>query len=264
MKKIAFYLLLIFFTSTAISSTFSRHWFGEIPTTLNKTSKTSKTSLLIHDLFIISFDNNKKFARWIAYQLSPGIMQGHIVAKRNYVPDSFLSKDVSLSKRNYRGAAKFGYQRGHLAPVGSFKNSRFIYQAQYLSNIAPQKKGLNQGPWHKLEQAIRAFVTQGNEIKILTGLLYGDTSYGQAYNSQARPLWPAVNGVIKILPSGFWKIVFFKAKNQVQVCSFLMPQEIKSKKSLKKYVSSLAQLKKHTGLSLLKNVKYQESCKFLL
>lgn len=259
------------------SASYSKHWFGAKPYIKNKNlsqhqsqkntknfKQNDQNILLIYDLFIILFDTDKKFTRWIAYHLSPDLIWGKLKVRRNYQSDPYLSANKSLSKKHYIGASKFGYDRGHLAPLGSFKNSTFSYQAQYLSNIVPQSRDLNQGPWHALEIAIREFVKKGHELKILAGPVYGDSNYGKNYKTKQSRLWPSINGHVEQLPTGFWKIVAFKKGNQVKICSFLMPQEIKSRQTpIKKYKIKTSNLQTYTGLIIFEGVKHKNDCSFL-
>lgn len=240
---------------------YSKHWFGRLPLPGDR-----KNPLLIHDIFIISFDLKKKFPLWIAYHLSPAIVWGDLKAERKYILDPFLSPTQSLSLKDYKGASncdgkKAGYDKGHLAPLGSFKASAHIYQAQYLSNIVPQMRKLNQGPWRVLEEQVRDFVKKGNELRILTGPLFGKEG-----KDKIPPCWKAAQGKLEEIPVSYWKIVAFKYKFKVQTCAFIMPQNVKNQRDHpKKYMVKLNQIEKTTGLSLLAETKksIQQSCRFL-
>ena len=241
----------------------SKHWFGRLPL-----PKNNKNPLLIHDIFIISFDLEKKFPLWVAYHLSPMLVWGNLKEERKYVLDPLLSPAQSLSFKNYKGASNCdgktsGYDKGHLAPLGSFKASPFAYQAQYLSNIVPQRRALNQGPWKQLEERVRSFVKKGNEVRILTGPLYGKEG-----KNKLPPCWKAAQGQLRELPHSYWKIIAFRHQSQIKVCSFLMPQKIKSRKRkdhLQKYRVKLEEIEQKMGLDLLRDTKQpvQTDCSFL-
>ena len=241
-------------------SIYSKHWFGKLPTLNNK------NPLLIHDIFIISFDLEKKFPVWVAYHLSPSLVWGGLKEERKYVLDPFLSPAQSLHFKDYKGASncdgkQTGYDKGHLAPLGSFKASPYAYQAQYLSNIIPQNRKLNQGPWRKLEEQIRNFVKKGNEVRILTGPLYG-----QEGKNKTPPCWKAAQGQIEEIPTFYWKIIALKYKFKIKSCAVLMPQNITNQKDHpKKYEVKLEQIKKRTGLELFSDIKYSviPDCHFL-
>jgi len=240
---------------------YSNHWFGSLPI-----PKNSKNPLLIHNIFIISFDIEKKLPLWTAYHLSPALVWGELKAKRKYIPDPLLSLDHSLKFKDYKGASRCdgkgaGYDKGHLAPLGSFKASPYIYQAQYLSNIVPQSRKLNQGPWRMLEERVRDFVKRGNIVRILAGPLYG-----QEGKNKIPPCWKAAQGKLQEIPHSYWKIVAFKYKSNIKACSFLMPQKIKNQKDHpKKYLIKWDKIKQRTGLELFSDAKHFviSDCRFL-
>ena len=244
-------LLLLFFQG-AHSSSYSHHWWGALP---------ASKKLLIHDIFIISFDPDKQLAEWTAYRLSPSVVWGELKSERKYKTDPLFPE--SLSYKDYAGASdcdkkvKRGYDKGHLAPLGSFKGSLFSYQAQYLTNIAPQKRDLNQGAWQRLESYIRSFVKTGKEVKILTGPLY---------EKSIAPCWKQAQGKLTQIPSHYWKLVSFKKKSYIHTCSVIMPQEARRTDLPKKFVRSLEELSKKTKLSFFekkKAFKIKPSCDFL-
>ena len=203
----------------------------------------------------------------MAYHLSPALVWGELKAERKYIQDPLLSPNHSLKFKDYKGASSCdgqgkGYDKGHLAPLGSFKASPYIYQAQYLSNIVPQTRKLNQGPWKTLEERVRNFVKKGNAVRILTGLFYG-----QEGKNKIPPCWKAAQGKLQEVPHSYWKIVAFKHKSKIKACSFLMPQKIKNQKDHpKKYMVRWEQIEQRTGLELFSDAKYSiiSDCRFLL
>ena len=241
---------------------YSKHWFGKLPLLEN-----NKKPLLIHDIFITFFDLEKKFPVWTAYHLSPAVVWGNLKEERKYISDPLLPSTQTLTVKHYKGASRCdgkhpGYDKGHLAPLGSFKASPFAYQAQYLSNIVPQTKKLNQGPWRRLEEQVRTFVKKGNELKILTGPLYG-----QEGKNKLPPCWKAAQAVLEEIPVSYWKIIASQHKSKIKACAFLMPQNITNQKDHpKKYIVKLEQIEQKTGLNLFENTKksVQPDCKFWL
>ena len=261
-----FFIFLLFFFPLPLESVarekdpvsariYSRHW--EDPP-LSLPGGETKNILLIHDLFVLSFNPEKRLPDWMAYELSPAVVWGFLQEDRKWKSDPLLPAFLSLTARDYKGASKWGYDRGHLAPKGSFKGSVFAYQAQYVTNLVPQKRNLNQGPWRVLEETVRRFVLRGHSVKILTGPLYGD---------KILPVWPSAQGRLGQVPSGYWKIVSLKERGILNVCSFIMPQEISNRKTaLKKYKVKETEVEKRSQLMLFENYKgrVKESCKFLL
>ena len=200
----------------------------------------------------------------MAYHLSPQILWGDLKAKRDYTLDPYL-QDQSLSNADFKGASNcdgksrsMGYDRGHLAPVGSFKNSVYIYEAQYMSNIVPQKVNLNQGPWRVFEEKARDFIKKGNELYILAGPLYGKEG------NKIAPCWKAAQSKIEELPNRYFKMALdFKNK---KLCSVIMPQDITHRQiSLKRFQVPLQKIEQESGLTFWDKNKLSvtETCQFL-
>ena len=276
-------LFLLFFSFSAFSSPLlSHHWYGGLPVKSHP-----KNPILMHGIFTISYNLDRNLPTWVAYSLYPGLVSGNIQASRKYKADPLLENPVQFKNWNKAstcdgtvGRGK-GYDKGHFAPVGSFKNSSLIYRAQYLSNITPQRPNLNQGVWNKLEQAIRSFVRKGNTVKILTGPFYEEEG------EKLPPCWKAAQGVFEEIPSAYWKIIvhqnktkadcsFYKKKVhkksceekiKAQTCGFFMSQDIKSRRdSIKKYEISYEDLEERLGFSLFDESireKIKKDCSFL-
>ena len=251
---------------------FSKHWFGKRPGAFAKES-----IFLSHHIFSISFNAERGFPDYAAYTLNPGIVFGRLKADRSLKADPLLQQALKhipgakapLSSKDYKGAARFGYDRGHLAPKGSFKGSLYGFEAQYMSNIVPQNRDLNQGPWRVLEEKIRSFTLQGYEVKVLAGPVYGSPYQGQKAYKKKFPPWPAAVGKISEAPSGFWKMIFYKGGGALKICALLMPQDLHGlgrRARVKKFIVSLKDLLPYIPLdSPLKSAggRGAETCKFL-
>jgi len=227
----------------------------------------TKHPVISHDIFIFQFDLEKKFPIFLAYFLSPHILWGHSKEERKYKLDPFL-KNNTLSYKDYEGASDcdkkgrdYGYDKGHLAPLGSFKASLYAYQAQYMSNIVPQKRDLNQGPWREFEEKVRDFVKTGKEVQVLTGPIYSKEP------NKLAPCWKAVQSKITELPSSFFKIVIHYSESQFSSCSIIIPQSTKRKTLVKDFEVKIEQIETQTDLDILSDFsgkKVLENCSFLL
>ena len=104
----------------------------------------ASNDLLIWDLYALSSNDQRKFADWVCYFLTEHETRGSLDLKRKWRNDPWLDSDETLegmpsSQDDYRGAYGIGYDRGHQAPLASFKGSRFASQVNYYSNITPQR-----------------------------------------------------------------------------------------------------------------------------
>ena len=261
--KVANLLLLIILPFHVLGSKqtiHSHHWYGSLPHYTNDSSRSYK--ILIHHVFTSRFNLKTRLPDWVAYELNPHIVWGYSKQRRDFKSDPFLKKE-GLVVKDYEGASRFEYDKGHLAPLGSFKGSFFIFETQYLTNIIPQKKKLNRILWKRLEDKVRvSVVLKGQKLKILTGPLYSNSQDElKPYKTPPAP-WNVEK--VRHVPSGSWKIISVKRGKVLHVCSLIMPQDISSKSSLKKYIKELKVIKMYTGLVIFKDMKIKETCLFLI
>lgn len=165
-------------------------------------SNPTKNDLVFGHLYALSNNPTTKFADWVAYEVdvrnfgdSPG---------RNWAADPFLSAEETLEKEDYKGANKLlDTDRGHQAPLASFAGSMYWSELNYLSNITPQKKDLNQGSWQRLEQAVRDASKFRDSMYVITGPIFGTDS---------QITLPHADELHRI-PTAYFKIVYDKRGN---------------------------------------------------
>ena len=157
---------------------------------------TLANQLIVRPAYTLSNNPVTKFADWIAYT----------VDARNFGPsrtrhwraDPDLPEAATLEPEDYRNAAAIlKTDRGHQAPLASFAGMESWATTNYLSNITPQASALNQGPWVRLETAVRDLASRsGGTVHVVTGPLY----------ERAMPPLPAADEP-HVVPSGYFKIV---------------------------------------------------------
>jgi endonuclease G len=175
--------------------------------------------LVVRDCYALSSNDTTKFPDWVCYYLTCHEVDGDLDLERQWRNDPWLDAAETLegspaSQDDYRGASSaHQYDRGHMAPLASFKGSRFASQVNYYSNIVPQKADLNQGPWGQLESKVRDLVRKHGAVWVMTGPLY----------EAPMPALPNCDEPHKV-PSGFWKIVSLNDSGTLQVAAFIMEQ----------------------------------------
>ena len=139
---------------------------------------------------------------------------------------------------DYSGAsAAHDYQRGHQAPLASFKGSAAARELNCFSNITPQRSNLNAGPWARLEEAVRDYVRRWEVVWVATGPLY---------ESPMPPL-PRANEA-HVVPSGFWKVISAWDGGEVSVAAFIMTQDADRGADVQLFAVSLAEVEARSGL----------------
>jgi endonuclease G len=201
--------------------------------------------LVIRDIYALSSNDSTKLADWVAYRLDPETVTGDTATKRIWKADPWLADEETLEPEDYTGANKaLKTDRGHQAPLASFKGTKYWQETNYLSNITPQKSDLNQGPWRVLEERVRAFVKANNIVYVLTGPLY---------EKEMRRL-PGADEEHRI-PSGYWKIIIYQARqndpNTLKTAAFIFPQQTPRTADISKYLVTIDEVEKRSNLDVL-------------
>lgn len=195
--------------------------------------------LVARPIYCMSNNRDTKFADWVAYRLDVNTVSGQSVKKRNWKPDPVLDEDETLEPADYKGAhAKLKTDRGHQAPLASFKGTDYWHQTNYLSNITPQHKDLNQGPWKKVEDHVRELATE-KPIYVITGPLY-------EREMEALPNADEPHRV----PSGYWKIIATQSTGEARltVVGYIFDQSTARRDAPSNHIVSVDEIESRTGL----------------
>lgn len=155
---------------------------------------------ICREAYALSSNDETKFADWVAYRVTAEQLECETPDQRNWQPDPVIAESETLEPSDYKGTGKAGYDRGHQAPLASLKCLNW-QEANYLSNITPQKPELNRGPWKQLEDYERELAKKHGEVFIITG---------PAYEKEMGKLPGADEN--HAIPSGYWKIIYSSGK----------------------------------------------------
>lgn len=205
--------------------------------------------MVIRDLYALSMNGQTKLADWVCYHLTPHETQGTLDLKREWHNDPWLHNDENLiaepkKKDEYIDAKELlQYDRGHMAPLASFKGSRYACQVNFYSNIMPQKADLNEGPWVKLEDKVRGLVSKYGYVWGMSGPLY----------EKDMPPLPKTAKAHKV-PSGFWMIVAAADKENpspqdLKVAAFILDQDTPGKYNPEKGLVSVDEVENRSKLN---------------
>lgn len=206
--------------------------------------------LIIRDIYALSNNDDNKFADWVAYRLTVLEVMGKNDPKREWRNDPWLDENETLTakpkrKDSYEGAHDvLQVDRGHQAPLASFKGTLSFYQTNYYSNITPQKSELNQGPWEALESAVRDIVKTNKVVYVMTGPLY----------NEEMPKLPRETKKHTV-PSGYWKIIFVlddgDKLDKFQVAAFIFPQDTLRKAKVLDHLTTIRTIEEKSKLNFL-------------
>jgi len=201
-------------------------------------------NLIARNIYILSSNKDRKIADWVCYRLDIKTIDGNVKTTRNWKADPLLLDQETLEPPDYKDASKIlKMDRGHQAPLGSFKGTPYWQETNYLSNITPQKSDLNQGPWRILEERVRDLVRKGNVIWVMTGPLF----------ERAMPALPSADEPHQI-PSGYWKIISVQNSTDladIKIGAFIFDQETTRKSSIHDHQVTVDEIENRSGLNFM-------------
>lgn len=224
---------------SAIEQTPTGHFFYGQPL-----GTPASNNLIERKIYALSSNDDRKMADWVCYRLDMKTVNGNVKTSRRWKADPLLADEETLEPEDYKGAfATLNTDRGHQAPLASFKGTTFWQETNYLSNITPQKSDLNQGPWRILEERVRDLVQKGQVVWVMTGPLY----------EREMPFLPGADEPHQI-PSGYWKIVCVlptEDASLMKVAAFIFDQETPRRSAISNHLVTVDQVEARSGLDFM-------------
>ena len=155
--------------------------------------------------YALSMNYESKMADWVAYCADKNnLINDNIEQNRDWEKDPDLPETVQLEPSDYRQVSKAGYDRGHQAPLATFKGKNW-QETNYTSNITPQKPQLNRGVWLDLEKYERSLIKKHGKVCTITGPYYEESLRmpNLIYADESH-----------IVPNGYWKIIKYSGKTE--------------------------------------------------
>lgn len=194
----------------------------------------TKVTVLKNSGYVVGYSDALKNPLWAAYRLfdqkkssPPGDRP------ENFQTD--LRTFAKVSSSDYTGS---GYDRGHLAPnygIALCYGREAQEETFRMSNIIPQRHGLNAGPWKDLEmRAAVNYPARYQEIWVIAGPVFGEDP-------------KRTEGGIPI-PEHCYKILIDETSGKIRLQAFLMPQDVSPGAGPKRFLTSVDEIEKRTGL----------------
>lgn len=185
--------------------------------------------------FVIGWSPSLRHPLWVAYRV-PAEKSYEVGKRPSFRADA--SAPGSPAASAYKGT---GYDRGHMAPNYAI-TTRFGTEAQkktfYMSNISPQKPGLNRGPWREVEHRIAELWTaKYGDMWVIVGCVPGD------------PEDRLPSGVD--VPKAYWQLIVAQSSDGVRALALYMPRNIPFSAFPVHNIISIDELEKRTGLDFL-------------
>ena len=206
------------------------HVYGGAPV-----SVTAPARVLANTGYVVAYSDALGNPLWAAYKMTDVTLGESPPRPEEFSVDPRTVVRIEPSVYN-----RSGYDRGHLAPNYAIA-TRYGQQAQketfLMSNITPQKHGLNAGLWKTLEQKIATnYPGRFGEVWVIAGPVFG-----------ARP--ERLQRRVAV-PEAFYMIVVDESDGRVRAQTFLFPQDATGE-SLDSYLVSIDEIERRTGLDFL-------------
>jgi len=155
-------------------------------------------------------------------------------------PDQFAVDIRTVARIDPAVYNRSGYDRGHLAPnyaIATRYGPRAQEETFLMSNIIPQKHGLNAGLWKTLEQKIAtSYPGRFGEVWVLAGPVFG---------SKPDKLSRRV-----AVPEACYMIIVDESDGRIRTTAYLFPQDPVSVQ-LDTYLTTIDEIERRTGLDFL-------------
>lgn len=212
------------------------HLYGGVPIAPPGVHEGGPVRVLTNTGYVVGYSDALGNPLWAAYRIADSEP-----APAPPRPDDFVV-DVRTAARIEPGDyARSGYDRGHLAPnfaIATRYGQRAQEETFLMSNITPQKHGLNAGLWKQLEQRIAtSYPARFGEVWVIAG-----------------PVFPARPEKLRrrvAVPEACYMIILDESGGRVRAQAFLFPQDIPAGATLADYLVSIDEIERRTGLDFL-------------
>lgn len=206
------------------------HVYGGAPV-----SASAPVRVLANTGYVVGYSDALGNPLWAAYKMTD-LTLGDTPPR----PEEFSVDSRTVARIEPSVYSRSGYDRGHLAPnyaIATRYGRRAQEETFLMSNIMPQKHGLNAGLWKNLEQKIATnYPGRFGEVWVLAGPIFG----AKPERLQRRVA----------VPEAFYMIIVDESDGRVRAQAFIFPQDATGD-SLDAYLASIDEIERRTGLNFL-------------
>jgi len=220
---------------TATTSSDLHYFYGGAPK-----SQSAPLRVLENTGYAVGYSDARGNPLWAAYRVSD-----RPVSEAPPRPDKFVVDKRTAARVTPAAYTGSGYDRGHLAPnyaIALHHGARAQEETFLMSNIIPQRHGLNAGLWKKLEQKIaRNYPGRFGDVWVLAGPIFGaqPQRIGQGIATRA-------NAPVAV-PEACYMILVDENEGRLRTLAFIFPQQPRSD-NLADYLTTIDEIEARTGL----------------
>lgn len=168
---------------------------------------TKYDDVIRHLGYTLSYNEQHEQANWVAYELTAS-ETNKVAARSNKFEADEAVKSGSATNADY---ASSGYDRGHLAPAADMSWSQETMQESFFySNMSPQDKSFNRGVWKRLEEQVRQWAVDNQNIYVVTGPVL-------------KKNLPTIGGNKVSVPGYYYKVILDYTNPDIKGIGFILP-----------------------------------------
>lgn len=187
--------------------------------------------IVTHLGYSLLYNETHEQANWVAYELTKEETKKLFDRTDKFDPDPLVVTGTANDKDYERS----GYDRGHLAPAADMGWSlQSVAESFYYSNMSPQVPGFNRGIWKSLEELVRTWAEEDNNIYIVTGPILKDG---------LQTIGPDKVSV----PAYYYKVILDYTQPEIKSIGFILPNAA-SKEQLQHFAVPVDSVEKLTGI----------------
>jgi endonuclease G len=199
----------------------------------------SAGKLIHHDYYSLSYLEEYEVPEWVAYKLTAESLRAPNVPRNKRFTEDYAVKTKSARHKDYSHS---GYTRGHMAPAGDMAfNKTAMKQTFFMSNMTPQISAFNGGIWRELEECVRDWAFDNDELYVVSGPIF--TEKPRDYIGDNRVA----------VPQAFFKAILDNKGSEKKAIGYIMEHK-KLTATIDKYAVSIDEIESVTGLDLFADV----------
>jgi endonuclease G len=199
----------------------------------------SNGGIINHLAYSLDYNEEYEQADWVIYELTKEEVQNKKVARKDkFAKDPATIISSALPTDYY----KSGYDRGHLCPAADNRWSQdAMDQSFYMSNMSPQDPDLNRKIWKELEEKVRDWAVDNDNVFVVTGPILADGFKKQIGKSDVA------------VPNYFYKVVADLTGDEIKGIGFIFVNG-ENNGELKNYGCSIDMVEKRTKIDFFPNL----------
>lgn len=209
-------------------------------------------TVLVNHGYVCGYAPTRKQPVWSAYRVAHADKDVDYDRPHLYYADERLEVSARLDNRTFGAHNGVRYDVGHMTP-NEVINAQFGRLAQletfFMSNMCPQNRDVNRGPWLKLENAIRNIEdTPGRDhMWVMVGPVFGDNP---TIISRSDGTDVPVADAFFCITIDPYRYPWDRAGN-LTIAAFLIPQDAPRRSSPSDYVSDVATIEAATKMNFM-------------